>query len=202
MKPIKKNIAFEFYVIFSVIFMSFFFYLYLLIPEKPEVDFILFKYKSLFYEDVQISMWIVSIKINLIWILTIWFLTNERWWRFAIIPILSYTIFQLLSAVNEDYMFFKTFSRITGIGISLIFSLFIIYIHKYLKYKPLSFSEKIEDSATEKLTQLIEFNKSSHSKLKKELESLKKIKEDIPRKNYLYKLMAIQTAIEASIKDQ
>jgi len=191
-------------LVFGIILSPFVLYIHLFFPTKETLEIFSYSFKVRFQLDWQMVAWNIFVKFYLLILLSLWFITNKKWWRFAIIPILFYTLFQLVSIINDEFLFFDNGSnaRWYAIGIGTVLIPLFLFIHKKVGYNPLSFSEKIENTATQKLTILIEFDKQNHIKLKDELESLKSMKDTIPIKDYLYKLMAIQTAIEASIKDE
>lgn len=79
-----------------------FFYLYELVPDKKEVDFIFFKYKSEYYQSINALAWTLIQKLIIIFLLFIWYITNKNWWRYALAAPTAMFIYQSVFLLIED----------------------------------------------------------------------------------------------------
>lgn len=79
-----------------------FFYLYELVPDKQEVDFYFFTYKSVYYKSIYALSWALVQKIIIIFLLFIWYLTNQNWWRYSLAVPCFMFIYQSIYMVVED----------------------------------------------------------------------------------------------------
>jgi hypothetical protein len=72
------------------------------VPAQKVWNTFLFTYDSLFWEDAQYAMWVVTGKVIPLLLLLVWFFTNRNWWYHALlVPIVMY-IFQIIGVVNGD----------------------------------------------------------------------------------------------------
>ncbi len=198
----NKILAQERALIFLLIIFPILFYFYLVFPVKPSIEFMGVRITSHWYKNLEMMFWILSIKGSLILLLSLWFLYNKEWWRYAILPILCYSIFQFTSALNEDLNFYPIFPKYYSIYFFIIFIPIYLILDKIINYSPRDLNNKIEDLTDDTLTTLIKFDARAYTDLKKELELLRLKKERISQKKYLVKLMAIQAAIERKAKDE
>jgi hypothetical protein len=72
------------------------------VPAEKVWNTSFFTYDSLFWEDAQYSMWVITGKVIPLLLLLIWFFTNRNWWYHAIlVPIVMY-VFQIIATINSD----------------------------------------------------------------------------------------------------
>nr|WP_321223462.1 hypothetical protein [uncultured Psychroserpens sp.] len=72
------------------------------VPAEKVWDTFLFTYDSVFWEDAQYAMWVITGKVIPLLLLSIWFFTNRHWWYHALlVPIVMY-IFQIFGTINGD----------------------------------------------------------------------------------------------------
>ena len=109
---------------------------YWLIPE----DVLVFKYKWITiqnygFPDARLFVWYVGQKLAVILTLLIWFITSDRWWRYAILsPIVLFT-FQLWRGVQEDVRFIEETEYVQSLPIISIFVLSLILLSQVVKYQ-------------------------------------------------------------------
>lgn len=101
--PQKSNRLLTGSIISLILFLTIpLFYSYQLVPDKQEVDFYFFTYKSLYYQSIYALAWALVQKLIIILIIFIWYITNENWWRYALgAPALMF-IYQSIFMVVED----------------------------------------------------------------------------------------------------
>ena len=80
------------------------FYLYESVPRVPVWDTFLFTYKSDFYENAQVSMWVLTSKLIPLLLLIIWFFTCRHWWFHALIVPIAMYVYQIFITLNDDLM--------------------------------------------------------------------------------------------------
>jgi hypothetical protein len=66
---------------------------FLKLMQKPSIDFVLFKISAVGFNDVGVLLWYLSIKFLLIMPLLYWFITETKWWKYALLsPILIFSM--------------------------------------------------------------------------------------------------------------
>ena len=80
----------------------FLFYLYEFVPTQDKWETWFFTYESNNYQDANVAMWVLAMKVVPLFLSLIWFFTCKHWWYHAlVVPIAMFT-FQVISALNED----------------------------------------------------------------------------------------------------
>lgn len=80
----------------------FLFYLYEYVPDTQNWETIFGTYRSNMYNDANVAMWVLTMKIIPLILSLIWFFTCKHWWYHAlIVPIAMFT-FQVIGALNTD----------------------------------------------------------------------------------------------------
>lgn len=83
------------------------FYLYESVPSTAVWNTFMFTYNSGYYENANVSMWVLTSKVIPLFLLLIWFFTCRHWWFHAIlvpIAMYSYQIFLLLRQDNQEFI--------------------------------------------------------------------------------------------------
>lgn len=84
------------------------FYLYESVPQDKIWNTFLFVYNSGFYQDANVSMWVLTGKIIPLLLLIIWFFTCRHWWYHTlIVPIAMYS-YQIFVTIGEDNLSIDT----------------------------------------------------------------------------------------------
>ncbi|WP_234971607.1 hypothetical protein [Mesonia phycicola] len=89
-----------------IIISPYLFYSYRSFPDTKIWETAIFTYKSGFYDGVNVSMWTLLTKFVPLYLLTVWFLTCKHWWYHVILIPIGMYLFQLISALNDDIIFF------------------------------------------------------------------------------------------------
>ncbi|QYS85451.1 hypothetical protein JJC03_09390 [Flavobacterium oreochromis] len=79
-----------------------FFYCYELVPDKKEVDFVIFKYESIYYQSLYALAWALVQKIIIIFLIFIWYTTNKNWWKYSLVAPIFMFIYQSIYLLVED----------------------------------------------------------------------------------------------------
>lgn len=96
------------------------FYLYEYVPDGTVWDNFLFTYKSLGFQDVKISMWILTGKVVPLLFLIVWFFTCRQWWYHAILVPISMYIYQIAAVFNDDNKYVDEFQLLYLVPIMAI----------------------------------------------------------------------------------
>ncbi len=92
----------DFYVTFFILLSPMLFYLYLLIPDSPEVYILNNKFTLNYQESFQFVGWLIFTKLNYILLYTIWYIYNKSWWRYSLLPLLAYDTYLLFIIINDE----------------------------------------------------------------------------------------------------
>ncbi len=85
------------------------FYLYEFVPDGLVWDNFLFTYQSLGFQNVKVSMWVLTGKVVPLLFVIVWFFTCRQWWYHAILVPISMYIYQIASVFNDDNRFVDEF---------------------------------------------------------------------------------------------
>ncbi|WP_452220790.1 hypothetical protein [Lacinutrix salivirga] len=119
-KPFTKDIIIGSILATFIASTPFIFYLYEYVPTTETWDTFLFTYKSSFYEDAQIGIWSILMKLIPLLLLFVWFFTCRHWWYHAIIVPISMFSYQIVGAINEDIKYIDEFQLLYLIPIMAI----------------------------------------------------------------------------------
>jgi hypothetical protein len=81
------------------------FYLYESVPTTPDWDTFLFTYNSGYYDNANVSMWVLTGKLIPLFLLVIWFFTCRHWWYHALLVPISMYSYQIYITLNDDFEF-------------------------------------------------------------------------------------------------
>lgn len=96
------------------------FYLYESVPSEKVWNTFLFSYDSGFYNDANVSMWVLTSKIVPLLLLTIWFFTCRHWWYHALLVPISMYSYQIYITIGADLRYFDSHQLIYLIPIMAI----------------------------------------------------------------------------------
>lgn len=108
---------------FVAIFLAtspYLFYLYEYAPDGLEWDLTFFTYRSLGFNDVRTSMWMLTGKIIPLTFLIIWFFTCRQWWYHALLVPISMYVYQIAAIFNDDNQYFDQFQLLYLVPIMAI----------------------------------------------------------------------------------
>jgi len=173
-KQPRKVLIREVIIALILLSMPFWFIVIDYVPNVEEISIGYFSIKSLAFHDLNVMMWVITLKFIPLITLLIWFFTCKHWWRFTILVPIIFVISQLanLFATNR-YMDKDEF------WIALVFSAPIIIVLLWLSNKINSYSYNLVLSnevkiEIKKLLEILEKEKSND--LISFLDQFKKIK--------------------------
>jgi len=115
-----------------LIALPFCFYLYRCFPDVQKWETPFFTYESNYFENVQYSAHFIIGKVIPLIALTVWFLTNSKWWYHAIFPLIVMYVFQIVGAFNDDLEFIDEYEIIYVIPIALVIAPFLYFTRSKL----------------------------------------------------------------------
>ena len=83
------------------------FYLYESVPDVKVWNTFLFTYNSGYWENSNISMWILTGKLIPLLLIFIWFFTCRHWWYHALLVPIAMYLYQIFSHFNDDLNLFE-----------------------------------------------------------------------------------------------
>lgn len=180
----------------TVILIPFAFYLYNAIPQGVKtLKLAFFEIESGFYEDVNQLVWVCSVKILTLILLSIWFITCKYRWRWVIlVPIaleihkLTYNIIAIKKGFNFNSSITETFIYSIPYAFILIFVSVQLGYQNRIKNDMTSVHEEINNE----LGKLSKFNIQEYNNVKLELNKLKTNKQSYTKKKYLTELIALR----------
>lgn len=78
------------------------FYLYESVPSEKVWNTFLFTYDSGYYQDANVSMWVLTSKIIPLILLVIWFFTCRHWWYHTLLVPISMYAYQIFITIGVD----------------------------------------------------------------------------------------------------
>ena len=115
-------------IVFLIITIPFMFYLYLLVPETEDVNTIFGSFSFDFYHNAESFTWHLFSKLLLILLLSIWFSTSDKFWRYIILIPISMELFKLISILNDEFELFMRESWFISFFKVLPYTLFLVTI--------------------------------------------------------------------------
>ncbi len=186
----------DFYVTFFILLSPMLFYLYLLIPDSPEVYILNNKFTLNYQESFQFVGWLIFTKLNYILLYTIWYIYNKSWWRYSLLPLLAYDTYLLFIIINDEIQMID--NPITLKHELIIVPIFIVTFYllgKILEKKSLSLIDKFAFETDELIERISEWDQKSFKSFRHKLSNIQNNKSKMNEKEYLYKLIALQESI-------
>jgi hypothetical protein len=78
--------------------------------------------------DIYSFLYQAVTKATFVLILTMWYFTSERWWKFSILIPISIYLFQFASVFNDNYQYTETFEWYHSLPLTLPILLALLYI--------------------------------------------------------------------------
>jgi hypothetical protein len=124
----KKSLLTGVFLSLLLIATPFLFYIYKYAPDAKEWDTIFGTIRSNGFLNVQSYMHAVFTKFTFVMLTTIWFLTSNNWWKYAILVPLVMFLFQFLGVLNFELEYIDEFDFWYSLPIILPILFFLIYI--------------------------------------------------------------------------
>ncbi|MFT4848593.1 MAG: hypothetical protein ACI83B_001126 [Sediminicola sp.] len=124
----KKSLLTGLCLSLLLIATPFLFYFYKYAPDAKEWDTIFGTIRSNGFANVQTYMHAIFTKFTFIMLTTMWFLTSNNWWKYAILVPLVMFLFQFLGVLNFELEYIDEFDFWYSLPIILPILFFLIYI--------------------------------------------------------------------------
>ncbi|MEH6537826.1 MAG: hypothetical protein V7719_15600 [Psychroserpens sp.] len=186
----KKDV----FLMLVIIILPFVFYIYNLAPRTAKWKTTWFEIDSGFYDDVNMFLWLLSIKFFTILILCIWFITCSYKWRYVLLfPLLfeSYKVIVGFKIVDFGHFNDVPYVNSLYLFVPLVVILFLID-RKTGYYKK---KDSIQGAINTEIIKLSKFDMKIHKTIKSELSELSEKKDLIDQKTYLLKLIALREKV-------
>ncbi|WP_224482749.1 hypothetical protein [Robertkochia aurantiaca] len=136
----KKIWFFDLLIVFSILFLSYLPYLHVYVPDVPELEIFGLDVKIYFWETFLVWAYVASVRLVLMLLSSIWFITNNRWWGYGLLVPVSVLAYQFCTVISEGFNL-----KITNMELvlsSLAYSAVLIFIRYKLKYNSKSVMQK------------------------------------------------------------
>lgn len=189
-------------VICVLVFTTLLWFSHYLIPAEQLWNLGIMEFHSNGFTDVQIFLWFLIRKLIAIIPMTLWFLTCQQWWKYAILsPIILYT-YQFWEA-TQDINALDAAGNIKAFPAIFCVVLFLFVISKAIKYRVqiLTMYEQLTEEI-ENLFKNTDFN--ANTVLYKNIKQIKIHKEEIDRetnaREQLIKLITLRDELVKQLK--
>lgn len=151
------------------------------------------------YNDLQFFTWLISGKLALIILLSVWYITTKHIWKYAILIHLVITLYQLLTIISEE-KFIDEYELLYALPIITPILILLFFIAKLMKYK--SQSEVLDSLISERINTIIDIlieNKILKDDLILKFKHLKKNQHNKEKNIYLKELNNIKLELEKKL---
>jgi len=124
----KKSLLTGVFLSLLIIATPFIFYIYKYAPDSKEWDTVFGTIRASGFSNVQSYMHAVFTKFTFILLTTIWFLTSNNWWKYAILVPLFMFLFQFIGVLNNELQYIDEVDFWYSLPIILPILIFLIYI--------------------------------------------------------------------------
>ncbi|NER15610.1 hypothetical protein [Spongiivirga citrea] len=129
---ISKSFVFEVLIMMLVASSSFLFYCYLLVPNEKDVVFFGFRYSTPYFESAQYAAWHLVLKGQVVYLLIIWYLFCNYWWRnFLLFPFYFFT-YLFVSIFIVDVIGFSVSTKLVLHMYTIILTSGLVVFRNYL----------------------------------------------------------------------
>jgi hypothetical protein len=204
LRKISKNRNFlrDIIILLLIVTLPFLFFTYNIIPYNSKVwDSDLLSLNSTALRDLDYLIWIIYIKVLTLLILSIWFVTCLKVWRYVLFfPIIVeiYKIFILLVVLKYGYGHENQY--LESLLVSTPYSLMLIFFSKksgFLSKKRKS-NIIINHEINKELNKLSKFDVSQYKLVEKKLIKLHSLKGNMDKRVYLTKLITLRDQLTIS----
>ncbi len=190
-------------VIVLLVFTTLLWFIHYLIPEYQQVlDLGIVQINNNGFESVRIFLWFLLQKLIILIPMTLWFLTCQQWWKYAILsPIILYS-YQFWEA-TQDVSFLDEAGNISAFPAIFCVVLFLLVISKAIKYRVQILI--MYEQLTEEIDNLFKnADLKANNVLYKNVKQIKMLKTEIARetntKEQLMKLITLRDELLKQLK--
>jgi len=100
-------------LVYSILLLTtlLFSFLHEIVPlnENKIINFSLFEIDAHGFETIELLLWAISLKTVILIPMILWFLTEKKWWKYALLSPILLTIYQLRNILFVDSEYFDEF---------------------------------------------------------------------------------------------
>lgn len=196
---IVRNLKKDLLIVVLLVVLPFAFFIYKFVPATQVWRNAWFDFDSGYYENVNLFVWTLMLKMLTLILLSIWFLTCKHSWRYVLfVPVIAeiYKVFVWFKVLELDY------EHIPAIYNSLIFSipyLLVLLLFSnllgYYKHSKKKYSNELNNEINNHLVKLSNFDTKKFKSVKREMIILINKKNNMTKKEYLVELIALRDRI-------
>lgn len=195
---IKRNLKKDMLMVIILVVLPFVFFAYRLLPETQVWSNRFFAFDSGYFANVKLFAWMLFLKIMTVIVLSLWFLTCKHKWRYILfVPIIAeiYKVYLWFKVIDLDYDYIPEFYE--SCLYSIPYLAFLLFISKALGYYKNSsfYNNRLNKEINEEIIKLSYFDTKNYRFVRKELIQLINEKENIPKREYLSRLIALRDQI-------
>lgn len=188
-KVFKKNVL----IILVILLPSLLFHFYEFFPEKPKFQFYFLSIDSGLHNDVQYFMWLISMKLLTLSILSFWYVTNKSIVRHIITIPITLEIFKLYSTLKlEESGFYNLSDNLYSLLIAVVFIYALNLLSKRLGYRSENSKAELNEEINNQILKLDKFNTIDYKDLKNEILLLQTKRHKMNKTEYLKKLILLR----------
>ncbi|EDP69705.1 hypothetical protein FBALC1_09247 [Flavobacteriales bacterium ALC-1] len=178
-----------------IIALPFLFFIYNFAPKDSLIwDLYLFQINAGVFEYVNYFTWIISYKLLIISVNSLWFITSRYSWRYILFIPIGIEIYRLVNLISYSFENNTDYQILLPIFLSITYFYIIIFFSKKFNFYR-SHKDVIHVLNSDIMTisqSLSKFNTKDYKAIKKEMGYLIKEKETMSKKEYLAKLIALR----------
>ncbi|WP_323788860.1 hypothetical protein [Psychroserpens sp.] len=185
----------DLFVMVLIMALPFLFYLYTISPKNTKIwKTQFYTFNSGYFETIDLYFWTLSIKFLTIGLLSIWFISCLRKWKYVLVIPICFEFYKLFVNINYAENGSQDINLIKVLFISALFLALLIVSSIKLQYvtQGNKINNLINEEINNQLIKISNFDSNDYKLIKKELLVLKRQKGIIERKEYLIKLIELR----------
>lgn len=193
---LKRKLLLKDILIISIICVSpFAFFIYTVIPKN--LGFLKIAGFTIYakeYHYMDYIFWVISYKMLVLVLMSVWFVTCSYKWRIIIMLPVLLEIYKLTGFLNDWYSIIENYNFLVSMPFSLIYFLFLYAIHKKIRLniEGVALLENVNNELFITLKDAKLFNKNQRKTVKKQILKLRTQKDTLTKREYLAKLIALR----------
>ena len=178
-----------------IVVLPLLFYLYKLVPiDKQSLNIFGLIINSGGFDNVRFYIWFIILRMYVIMLLYLWYLTCSHWWRFSIFVPLSIEVFKLSTLLNTEYKALDEVEFLKSLFITIPLIIMLIIISKtFSNYSlALDFNNEINQEIDELIIDISNNKTKRVDFFNKEFDFLKNEKNKLSEQEYLKLLLKMR----------
>ncbi|MGC1473441.1 MAG: hypothetical protein WA775_12685 [Psychroserpens sp.] len=142
--------------------------------------------------DLSTFLYVMSIKLYILFLLIIWFITCRHWWRITILVPLSVELFKLVGFINPNTQVFDEVDFLTSLPITIPILIILIIFSR--KVNHFSNSQKLYSKLNNDIDLILKeiSNENLDKNIENDFYELRKNKNHIDKSEYLKQLIELR----------